>query len=412
MGSFLLRDYQDYYSDIARDHLKFFGWVYFCFAMRSGKNVISLATIYKLDKSSNILFITKKKAIPGVISDHIMTNYGLNLKVINYESLHKIKNKDKYDIIVIDEAHQLSQFPIPSKRTMQCRDISKGKKVVFLSGSPVTESMAQIYHQLWVLGDKSPLHNFESFTDFADKYCKVAYNKSTRKLDYSNVTDDFITELKKIRDDHFLIRSQKDNGFTRQSMDEIVKIKCSNKLSKFLENMSTNSCIINNGELVLAKNRADLKMKRLQLSSGTVRSENKRYIIDTFKAEYIRNNYKGLKKAIIYKYIAELEMLKKFFPNYTASWQEFQNNKYLTFLGQVQSCKEGTTLDSADILIFMTISPSGSDYIQARERIMSKNRTKDAKAVWLMCDDINSPEMDIFNKIKQEKEILNNFFYD
>ncbi len=66
--------------------------LYLAMEVRTGKTLTSLGICDKL-YISNVLFITKKKAISSIEKDYNMMNPNFNLEVINYESLHKIKKK-------------------------------------------------------------------------------------------------------------------------------------------------------------------------------------------------------------------------------------------------------------------------------------------------------------------------------
>lgn len=70
---------------------------------RSGK---SLTVLFAAEDygAKKVIFITKKKAISSIESDFEKAKLAYNLTVINYESVHKIEDKD-FDFLIIDEAH-------------------------------------------------------------------------------------------------------------------------------------------------------------------------------------------------------------------------------------------------------------------------------------------------------------------
>ena len=71
--------------------------------VRTGKTLTSLGIAERIN-STNVLFLTKKKAISSIESDYALFNPEYNLTVTNYESLHKIPDT-KWDLIILDEAH-------------------------------------------------------------------------------------------------------------------------------------------------------------------------------------------------------------------------------------------------------------------------------------------------------------------
>jgi hypothetical protein len=47
------------------------------------------------------------------------------LFTINYESMHKLPQDVKWDIIIIDEAHSLGAIPKPNKRAKDVKELIK-----------------------------------------------------------------------------------------------------------------------------------------------------------------------------------------------------------------------------------------------------------------------------------------------
>jgi len=103
-----LRDYQVDISEQAIQIIKDFGLVYLAMQVRTGKTITSLhiASLYGAKK---VLFVTKKKAISSIQDDYDNSLCIYDLDIINYESVHKAQQN--YDLIIIDEAHALGQYP-------------------------------------------------------------------------------------------------------------------------------------------------------------------------------------------------------------------------------------------------------------------------------------------------------------
>ncbi len=68
------------------------------------------------------------------------------MEVINYESIHKVESLDRFDLIVLDEAHSMGAFPKPSNRAKQVKEIIKkyNPYVILLSGTPTPESSRRL----------------------------------------------------------------------------------------------------------------------------------------------------------------------------------------------------------------------------------------------------------------------------
>ena len=116
-----LRNYQIEIINKALPVLEAHKFVYLAMEVRTGKTLTSLG-VSELLPVSNLLFITKKKAISSIEEDYNLLKPSYNITVINYESLHKIDQKG-WDMIVLDEAHCMGAFPKPSKRAKQVKSL-------------------------------------------------------------------------------------------------------------------------------------------------------------------------------------------------------------------------------------------------------------------------------------------------
>jgi len=137
----------------AKPILKEFGLVVIAAETRTGKTLAAIGLTKDYEK---VLVVTKKKAIPSWEKDIKFAEVN-NFDVINYESIHKVKND--YDLIILDESHSIGSYPKPSKTAQKVKDIAKDKKIVYLTATPSAETFSQLYHQLWV----------SSFTPFEEE---------------------------------------------------------------------------------------------------------------------------------------------------------------------------------------------------------------------------------------------------
>ena len=110
-----LRDYQQQIVNTAIPILKKHKFLYLAMEVRTGKTLTSLS-MSGLLPVRNLLFITKKKAISSIQNDYDKLNPEYKIQIINYESLHKVDNSSRFDMIICDEAHGMGAFPKPSLR--------------------------------------------------------------------------------------------------------------------------------------------------------------------------------------------------------------------------------------------------------------------------------------------------------
>ena len=129
-----LYPYQQKVYEEAKEILDKHKMVYLALIMRFGKTPIAMELIRHLDKKT--LFVTTKSAIQDIAAAQIKMKINTSVDIVNYESLHKIQ--DKYDVIVLDEAHsKISKFPKPSKSRIELSRLTHVyTQVIWMTGTP------------------------------------------------------------------------------------------------------------------------------------------------------------------------------------------------------------------------------------------------------------------------------------
>jgi hypothetical protein len=159
------------------------------------------------------------------------------------------------------------------------------------------------------------------------------------------------------------------------------------------------------GASVLADTSVKLMQKLHQIFSGTViidEPEIDSRAFDYTKAEYIRDNFKGQKIAVFYKFRAEAMALKWILGKVYDDPMEFNNADSGIFISQIVSGREGIRLDSADALIMYNIDFSATSYWQSRARIQTKYRVKQAMIYWLFAE--GGIEEKIYKAVMDKKD--------
>lgn len=415
-----LRDYQEELSERAVDKLNRKGMVYLSMEVRTGKTLTSIATASKIcdmqDRQRNVLFVTKKKAIKDV--QHQYDNY-LNaihtFWCINYESVHK--NMDKYedlDVIILDEAHGLGAFPKANLRFKRIQEILKKKsnketKVILLSGTPSPESYSQLYHQFAISKQYSPFKHYSSFY----KWAKHFVNVKQKFVAHGNSVNDYSDANKKqiddVLSDYFISYSQTDAGFEVEVLEEILEVEMKPITYKIVNRLIKDLVIEGKEQTIVADTGVKLQSKLHQLFSGTIKFDDGSHkVIDVTKAEFIRNRFSDNKIAIFYKFKAEFELLKDIFPNFTTEPMEFNNSTDKVFLGQIQSVREGINLSTADFLIMYNIDFSAVSYWQGRDRLSTKDRTKENKVYWIFSK--GGIEKKVYKTVMSKKDYTLEYF--
>lgn len=402
-----LRDYQDQISSQAAQLLEQYKICYLAMECRTGKTLTALAVALKYGAKS-VLVISKLKALPSIYSDYNQMRPDFALDAINYESAHKCAG-NKYDLVILDEAHSLGAFPKPSKRTKMVKALCKGLPIIYLSGTPTPESFSQLYHQFWV----SSFSPFKLFANFY-KWAKVYVNTSQKMVaghtinDYSNARKDKIDEVTKKL---FIDFSQEEAGFDAKIEEYSLSVPMSEWTQYAINRLKRDRVLSWDDVNVLGDTPVKLMTKLHQLSSGSVIDESGTHIItDYSKAKYIRDYFAGQKIAIFYVYQTEAELLKKAFPKWTDVPEVFQqsDDNDMVYLGQVRSAREGVRLDSAEALIFYNLEYSYLSYEQGKNRLSSKERTTPAK-VYFVCSDCGI-EQDILEAVHGKTDYTYSYY--
>jgi hypothetical protein len=237
LTGFKPRDYQTEIAYQAWYKLMTHGICYLSMQMRTGKTITSLMTAFILCiKNDNVLFITKKKAIPSIESDLKKLNHQLNFTIINYESLHKLPRKS-WDLIIVDEAHLLGALK-PTERYNEVKGlVGKYTKLLMLSGTPSPESYSQLYHQFRLSDTFSPFKHYSSFYKWAKDFVNVKQLRVNNNKFINDYRDCNWDKLMPILDKYFIRYTQNEAGFEQTINEEIFKVTMKPNTYKMIEQL-------------------------------------------------------------------------------------------------------------------------------------------------------------------------------
>lgn len=340
---------------------------------RSGK---SLTVLFAAEDygAKKVIFITKKKAISSIESDFEKAKLTYKLTVINYESVHKIKDKD-FDFLIIDEVHNCGAFPKPSKRTKEIKKRFGHLPVIMMTGTPAIESYSQYYHQFWI-SNFSPFKQYKNFYRWADNFV----NKEIKRLgthDITDYSDAKEKEIDRIIKPYTVVMTKPEDEFTEANKN-ILRIDTPNQIQRLCKRLMKNRAIEGKTGYIMAETPAKLQSKIHQIYNGTVIiekgiDETEAIILDDYKVRFIADHFKGKKIAIFYYYKAELEMLLNFFgDNITTDLDEFNNTD--KDLALQQRTAEGMNVSAADCLVYLSFGFSGKDFVQSLDRLTIRGR--------------------------------------
>ena len=401
-----LRDYQKEIVRLSVNVLKEHKFVYLAMEVRTGKTLTSLS-ISKTLAVSNVLFITKKKAISSIQDDYDLLNPDFDITIINYESLHKIAYSP-YDVIICDEAHGMGAYPKPSNRAKAVKSLIKINKdpyIILLSGTPTPESYSQMYHQVYAI-ERNPFKNYKSFYKFAHQYVNITQKKigPTSINDYSDGKESILHEMKP----YMVSFTQKEAGFKTEITEQILTVAMHESTHNMVKKLKKERVLQGQIEVVLADTAVKLMSKIHQLYSGTVKFESGRSgVTDWAKARFIHGFFSGKKIAIFYKFKKELEAITDIYKdNITTDLKEFKESDKSIAL-QIVSGREGISLKEAEALVYYNIDFSATSYWQSRDRMTTKDR-KYNKIFWVFAE--NGIEHQIYKTVIKKKDYTLNHF--
>ena len=370
--------FRDYQLDIISRGSKILyenKFLYLAMEVRTGKTLTSLGICDRIDNANNVLFITKKKAISSIQNDYDLLNPNYALTVINYESLHKVR-QDEWDVVICDEAHGMGAYPKPSGRAKKVKKLifESNPYVILLSGTPTPEAYSQMYHQVYFIPG-NPFRKFKTFYQFANEYVSIKKKKVGGNYinDYSKGSEQILTEMAP-----YTIRySQKDAGFVVKTEETVLNVDMPSDISKMINKLQKDLVVEGERETILADTAVKLMTKTHQLTSGTIKFESgNSMVLNPYKAEFIKNKFKGKKIGIFYKFKEELNALKQVLGDKIVTelddFNKGKNKKWIAL--QIVSGREGISLRKADALVYYNIDFSATSYWQSRDRMTTKER--------------------------------------
>ena len=404
-----LRPYQQVIVEktckLLRDAPRF---AYLSMEVRTGKTLTALSALDCVGGVTTVLFVTKKKAIGGIQKDYKALEPSYKCEFINYESLHKV-DIDKIDAVVFDEAHGMGAFPKPSNRAKEARDLvfKHNPYVIFLSGTPSPESYSQLYHQMWVLGGRSPFSE-SAFYKWAHSYVKIWERmiNGFRVHDYSNgIQEKIMADVKP----YMISYTQNEAGFTSKVNEHVLKVRMSDTTYRIADKLKRDLLFEGKDDVILADTPVKLMQKLHQIYSGTVILESgKSIVLDKTKAEFIKERFAGKRIAVFYKFQEELKcLLSVFQEDMTTDLGKFHAGECNNFAIQIVTGREGISLKEADFLVYYNIDFSATSYWQSRDRLTTMDRLEN-NVYWIFAED--GIEEKIYKVVQQKKNFTISHF--
>jgi hypothetical protein len=262
-----------------------------------------------------------------------------------------------------------------------------------------------MYHQVYGIPG-NPFKEYKTFYKFAADYVDVKQKKVNSMFinDYSHGKESILNEMKP----YTISYTQQEAGFESKIKEEILYCSLKPSTYNMIKRLKNDLVIQGKEEVILADTSVKLMTKLHQMYSGTVKFESgKSMVIDTTKAEFIKENFEGCKIGIFYKFKEEYEALKQVFGDeLTTELDEF-NNSWKNIALQIVSGREGISLRLAEYLVYYNIDFSATSYWQSRDRMTTKER-KENTIYWVFSKD--GIEDKIYKAVSDKKDYTVNHF--
>lgn len=396
-------EYRDYQLDIIErgaNIINEHGFLYLAMEVRTGKTLTSFGICERIG-AQNVLFLTKKKAISSITGDLDKLCPSYVTFVINYESIHKLPSVN-WDVIVCDEAHSMGAFPKPSKRAKDVASlIYKNKsRVILLSGTPTPESYSQMYHQVYGI-PTNPFSKYKNFYGFARDYVNI----STKRINGYEIKDygGGVQHILDLMAPYTISYTQREAGFVVETTENVLEVELKTETYDIIKRLRKSAVVEGKTETILGDTAVKMMTKIHQLCSGTVKFESgNSMVIDTSKAEFIKQHFGGRKIGIFYKFKEELAALRMVFSSneITESLDEFNAGKQVIAL-QIVSGREGISLRNAEALVYYNIDFSATSYWQSKDRMTTMDRLKN-DVYWVFAK--GGIEREIYKAVTKKKD--------
>lgn len=359
--------------------LKQYMIVYLAMEERTGKTITALEIVENCN-INNCLIITTKKAMDGWQETLVKYKHKKHYTLINYNSVHKIK--DKFDIVILDESHKfISSVPKVSSTWLNVFKHTFGVPIIYCSATPYPEGPQQLFHQL-KLSKWSPWRKYNSFYDWYNIYAKfengqlplVRINANNKAVDYKKADMKCLNDVKHL----FISYTRKQLGFKHEPEDVLHFIDLLPLIKNIYNTIVKKKLLVfdhaesGNTYKLVCDNPSKLRWALHMIEGGILKIEEDYVVLgNTEKIDYILKTWGDTKDLVImYYFKGDKIKLERYFKN--------------ARLLQAQTNAEGVDLHKYKHLVIYSQNHSAGQHTQRRARQANMNRNEEIKVHYLL----------------------------
>lgn len=393
--------------------LKVYGYVYLAGKPRSGKTYTAIQVAETSSKINSVLVLTPKAAINGWLK---FTENNTHLKhryyITNYEQAHKLVSRD-YDLVIIDESHNLGTLAKPSQRIKTIKKLCYNMPHIHLSGTAIVESPNSIFHQMG-LSKYTPFKhkNFYSyFKEFGEPYYIKVSGREITQYDRCK-----LDKLMPIINGFTVYMTQEDGGISKdvQAVDKLHYIELGkdvknlyNKLQEhniadvyrdtmFWEDGTECEKLDKQKLSLVCDTEMKLRTSLHMLESGVVKMGDEYIELgNREKVNYVKKVFgDNGDVGIMCNFVGERRLLAKFF-----DYAELYSSS---------AHAEGVDLSHLKYFIIFSSNYSGSKFIQRRDRIINTEGSNTTTVHHLLVKKAISEQ--VYKKVSKKQDFNNSTY--
>lgn len=349
---------------------------------RTGKTRASFR-LAELNDAKNVLFLTKKAAIAGIKSEYKETRPNFDITVTNYEQVKNLDDPTVFDLVVIDESHNLGARGRPTNRVKDIRAICYNLPAVFLTGTPTIETPLGIYHQ-WCVTKYSPFRKYKNFYAFFREYGipSPIWVNGRSVEQYKKAKD----TLSPVIEQYAVRISQDDAGIEHQAQDRVHVVPLEADTKEFIEALMQTGV----ADDYMFDTDIGVRTAVHQAEYGALLYEDELIMrLNTEVVDYLLETFGDTPDVAYFTHFRSTrEKLS----------QHFKRAKLFSSIAHA----EGVDMSHMKHMVIVNTGYSGAKFTQLRERVTNMNRTSEALVHHIVTDGGISRE--VYDMVSQKKD--------